>query len=49
MYARLLRRLSCEATTREGDRQGPGKMPTGPGPTEVRSKDTDIGDHVSVP
>ena len=41
--ARLLRRLRCEATTREGGRQGPGSMPTGPGPTGVRSTDTDMG------
>ena len=39
---RLLRRLSCEATTPEGGQQGPDTMPTGPGPTGVRSKDTDI-------
>ena len=40
---RLLRRLRCKATTREGGRQGPGAMPTGPGPTWVRSRDTDMG------
>ena len=40
---RLLRRLRGEATTREGGRQGPGTMPTGPGPTGVRPKDTDMG------
>ena len=28
LSARLLRRLRCEATTREGGRQGPGSMPT---------------------
>ena len=45
---RLLRRPRCEATTREGGRQGPGTMPTGPGPTGCRSGTLTWGNHCGL-